>query len=146
MNAHRMNGVISGSISRGLTYHTFVFIVKFKCYNNRSTKGAVDVLPLHSWGLLVSGPSYSYSPCSNSKFKVTCKMWTLIAGTSGLIPRRNRLKFLTLPLPFCLFIIKNTQPEWPSWVLGNLLILIIPPDVLQYCSFKHKKNAKSRVG
>ena len=62
VNAHRMNGVISGSISRGSTYQTFVFIVKFKCYNNRSTKGAVDVLPLHSWGLLVSGPSYYYSP------------------------------------------------------------------------------------
>ena len=59
VNAHQMNGVISGSISRGSTYQTFVFIVKFKCYNNRFTKGAVDVLPLHSWGLLVSGPSYS---------------------------------------------------------------------------------------
>ena len=37
---------------------------------------------------------------SNSKFKVTCKN----AGTLGLIPNNNRLKFITLHSPFCLFI------------------------------------------
>ena len=38
-------------------------------------------------------------------------------GISGLIAKRNRLKFLTLHSPFCIFIWKNTQTEWLSWVL-----------------------------
>ena len=90
VNAHRMNGVISGSISIGSTYQTFVFIVKFKCYNNRSTKGAVDVLPLHSWGLLVSGPSYSYSPWSTwlTNLDVKCfisRNWSYQVGEVQLV-------------------------------------------------------------
>ena len=50
--------------------------------------------------------------------KLLINMWTLNASTSGLQPRRNRLKYLTLHLPFCLLIRKkkNTQTEWPSWV------------------------------
>ena len=47
---------------------------------------------------------------SNSKFKATCETRTLNAGTSGLIPKRNRLKFLTLHSPFCLFIRKEKKP------------------------------------
>ena len=42
---------------------------------------------------------------SNSKFVVTSKTRPLDAGTSGLIPKRERL---TLYYPFCLFIRKNT--------------------------------------
>ena len=42
----------------------------------------------------------------DSKFKPLVKTQTLNAGTSGLIPKGNRVKFLTLHLPFHLFIRK----------------------------------------
>ena len=71
-------------------------------------------------------------------------MQTLNASTSWLIPKRNRLKFLTLHLPFWLLVRKNTQTEWPSWVLWNLLLLMKQSNVLQNDS-RYPKNAKSRV-
>ena len=54
---------------------------------------------------------------SNSKFKVTCKTRTLNADTSGHIPKRDRLKSLTLHSPFCLFMNKkilnlNGHPDY----------------------------------
>ena len=52
-----------------------------------------------------------------STTKLLVKMWTLNAGTPGHIPKRSSLKFVTLHLPFCLFIRKNTPTELPSWVL-----------------------------
>ena len=52
---------------------------------------------------------------SNYKFKAICKM-TLNVSTSELIPKKKHLKFLTLHLPFCLFLIKilklNCHPEY----------------------------------
>ena len=53
----------------------------------------------------------------NLSKKSLLKMGTLNADTSELIPKRNHLKFLTLPLPFCLINRKNIQTEWPSLVL-----------------------------
>ena len=49
------------------------------------------------------------------KFKFTCKnakFKTLNGSTSGLIPKRNGLKFLILHLPVCLIIRKNTHTEF----------------------------------
>ena len=47
---------------------------------------------------------YPFTPIQNLKSLVRTR--TLTAGTSGLIPKRNRLKLLTLQSPFCFFIIK----------------------------------------
>ena len=58
------------------------------------------------------------TPIKNLKSLV--KTQTFNTGTSGLIPTRNRLKFLKLHSPFCLFIEKkNTQTEWPSSTLES---------------------------
>ena len=76
---------------------------------------------------------------SNSNLKSLIKMRTSNAGTSGLIPKRNRLKLLTLHSPFCLIIIKTTQTKWLSWLLWHLLLLMKPLDALQNDSFQHKK-------
>ena len=58
----------------------------------------------------------------NFEFEVTYKIVNFKCRyISGLIPKRHRLKFLTLTLhaPFCLFIRKkNTQTEWSSSDLG----------------------------
>ena len=64
-------------------------------------------------------------------------MRTLNAGTSGLIPKRNPQKLLTLHSPFCHPSRgkKNTQTNWPSWELWNL-----PSDVLQNGLFQYKKH------
>ena len=45
-----------------------------------------------------------YSNSSLTCLKSFVKALTLNADTLRLIPKRNRLKFLTLHLPFCLFI------------------------------------------
>ena len=56
----------------------------------------------------------SSTPIQNSKS--LGKTWTLNAGTSELIPKKNHLKLLTLHLPVCLFLIKvlkfNCHPEY----------------------------------
>ena len=59
---------------------------------------------------------------------------------TGLISKRNRLKFLTFHSTFCLIDSENTQIEWPSWILWNLLPL------MKHRSDDFKiKNVKSRV-
>ena len=69
---------------------------------------------------------------SDSNLKLLVKTRTLNASTSGLIPMRNCLKFLTF---ICHFAFssekKNTQTKWPSWMLLNLLLLIKPSDELR---------------
>ena len=60
------------------------------------------------------------------------------ASTSGSVPKKNLLKFLTLHSPFFLLIRKNTRIEWPSWVLYSLLLLMKPSDALQNGSLQHK--------
>ena len=52
---------------------------------------------------------YSFTPIQTLKLLV--KMRTLDAGTPGLIPKRNRLKFLTSHFPFCLFIRKKKKTK-----------------------------------
>ena len=53
----------------------------------------------------------------NSKFKITCKrglgMPVGLYGTSELIPKKTRLKFLTLHSPFCFFLIKILKTNLP---------------------------------
>ena len=44
---------------------------------------------------------------TNSKFKSLEKTQTLNAGTSELVSKKTRLKFVTLHSPFCLFLIKT---------------------------------------
>ena len=62
----------------------------------------------------------------NSTFKVTCKTRTLNAGTSGLIPKRNWLKYSTLHSPFCLFIrnLKFTSLDGTIRCVSLFLILL----------------------
>ena len=69
----------------------------------------------------------------------------LNASMSGLISKRNRLKFLALHSTFCLIDSENTQIEWPSWLLWNLLLFMkLQSDALQNGDF-NIKNVKSRV-
>ena len=55
---------------------------------------------------------YSFTLIQNSK--ALAKIWTLNAGRSKLIPKKNRLKFLTLHLSFCLLSHKLTSPYLSS--------------------------------
>ena len=52
---------------------------------------------------------------SNSKFKVTCKNADFECRNIRTDTKEKSSKFLTLHLPFCLFIRKKKdQTEWPS--------------------------------
>ena len=56
---------------------------------------------------------------SNSKSLVEIR--TSNASTSGLIPKRNHLKFYrNITYAILSFIRNNTQTEWPYWVFWNL--------------------------
>ena len=59
--------------------------------------------------LRISTTKYSLTTIQSLKFLV--KTWTLNAGTSGLIPKKNCLKFLTLHSPFRFFIMKNKTKQ-----------------------------------
>ena len=60
---------------------------------------------------IMSTTNFHFTLIQNSKSLV--KTRTLYAGTSGLIPRKNRLKFPTFHLPFAfLSEKKNTQTKW----------------------------------
>ena len=65
------------------------------------------------------------------------KMQTLNAGTSGLLPKRNRLKLFILQLPFCLFNrnILNGHPEYfgiyCSWWNHQIHFEMVTPNKMQ---------------
>ena len=105
--------------------------------------------------------SYVYSFTPIQKLKSLVKTRTLNAGTSELIPKRNRMKFLTLHLLFCLLIRKKkhayTPPPTPTspphkysnltTILSTLESTTLDKAIRSTSNFNfNTKNAKFRVG
>ena len=75
---------------------------------------------------------------SYSKFKVTCKKADFECRYIRTHTKEKPSKISNIAFAILTFYQKNTQTEWPPWVIWSLLLLMKPSDVLKMVHFNIK--------